>query len=109
MATQKLNTVAGNTAPPLVITATRDGSAISLVDATTVALVITSSGVVTNGSHQNCVITTPASGIVTYTRQTGDLPTRGTYICDLKVTYADNTVEILYDQLKIKARAAAGT
>lgn len=106
MATQILKTVAGNTAPALVITAQRAGVAVD-VTGTTVKLYITKDGVQTNTGHETCSLTTPASGIVSYTRQSGDIPTKGTYICDLKIDYGAGSTEILYDQLKIKARAPA--
>lgn len=109
MATQTYKTVAGNTAPPLTLTATRDGAAITLVSASKVELIITQNSTVLNAGHQTCTITDAANGVVTYVRSTGDIPTTGTYTCDLKVTYADTTFEILYDQLKIKARKPAGS
>lgn len=108
MATKKIFTVATNTAPALVLTATR-GKVVVPLNATTVTLIITKSGAVTNTGHQTCTITDAPNGIVSYTRQTGDIPTAGSYTCDLKITYADTTFEILYDQLQIIARKPAGT
>lgn len=103
MATETINTVAGNTAPPLTLTAQRDNEAIDL-NGCTVNIIITLDDVQTNFGHTNCTIIDSANGIVRYTRQTGDTTTADTYICDLKVTYGDGTFEILYDQLKLKCR-----
>ena len=108
MATQKINTVAGNTAPPIELTCQRNGVAIN-VTGCTVDLVIANGNTVTNVAHQTCALTTPTSGLVTYTPQTGDISTPGTYKCDLKIVYGNGSIEILYDQLQLKARKALGT
>lgn len=108
MAVQRLNTVAGNTAPALALTAKRGGVVVDVTGAT-VSLIITSGGVVTNAGHQTCSLTSPTLGLVSYTRIAGDLSVKGTYICDLKIVYSGGGVEILYDQLRIKARAPAGS
>lgn len=108
MATQKINTVVGNTAPPLVLTCQRNGVAID-VTGCTVSLIIANGSTVTNTGHQTCALTTPTSGVVTYTPQTGDIPNPSTYKADLKIVYADGSIETLYDQLQIKARKALGT
>lgn len=98
-----LKTVAGNTAPPLVITCQRDGVAINLTGCT-VQLIIAKGATITQVGR-TATITTAASGIITYVPLTTDFPTAGTYKGDVKVTYSDTTVEILYEQLKMKARA----
>jgi hypothetical protein len=103
MATQRITTVQGNTAPPLLLTAKRSGTAIDVTGAT-VDVIIAKGGVQVNTGHTLCTIVTPTSGIVSYTPQAGDFATPGTYKADLRVTYADATVETLYDQLLIKAR-----
>lgn len=103
MATQRINTVQGNTAPPLLLTAKRSGVAID-VTGSTVDVIIAKGGVQVNVGHTACTIVTPTSGIVSYTPQAGDFATPGTYKADLRVTYANGTVETLYDQLQIKAR-----
>lgn len=108
MSVTTLKTVVSNTAPPLAITAQRDGTVINLAGCT-VNLIITQGTTTLNTGHQGCTITNALNGIVSYVRQAGDIPTPGAYICDLQVTYGDGTVEILYDQLKIKARKKAGT
>jgi len=108
MATIKIKTVVGNTAPPLVLTAKRNGTVINL-SGCTVSLIITQGTTTLNTGHQGCTITDSANGIVSYTRQAGDTPSVGAYTCDLKITYADTTVEILYDQIRLLARKKAGT
>lgn len=108
MAVVRLNTVAGNTAPPLELTAKRDGVVIDLTNCT-VDLIITQGTTVLNTGHQSCTITGAVAGEVSYVRQAGDMPLAGTYVCDLKVTYSDLTFEILYDVLKVKARKPSGT
>lgn len=108
MAIETIKTVAGNTAPPLALTAKRKGVVVDLTNCT-VDLIITQGTTFLNTGHTSCTITTAASGLVSYVRHAGDIPTAGTYICDLRVTYVDATVEILYDQLKIIARKKSGT
>ena|ERR1035437_3188114 len=108
MAIKIIPTVEGNTAPPLVLTAQRKNVAINLSGCTT-ALVITKGNITTNTGHQACTVTDSTNGIVSYVRQAGDIPTAGSYLCDLVVTYGDATVEVLYDQLKVVARKKSGS
>lgn len=103
MAKVTINTVAGNSAPPLTLTCERNGTVINLTGCT-VDLIITRSKTQTNTGHTSCVVTSTTLGTVTYTRHTGDTTTAGSYKCDLKVTYADTTFEILYDVLILKCR-----
>ncbi len=103
MATPILRLVEENTAPDIQITCKRDNVAINLTNAT-IDLIIAKGSTITNAGHQSCSIVTAASGIVSYAPQDTDFPSPGTYRADVKITYADNTYEILYDQLKIKAR-----
>lgn len=99
-----LKTVAGNTAPPLLITCERAGAVIDLTSATSVTLKIKGrTGITQTG--RAAAITTAVAGLVTYTPLTTDFPTAGSYKGDLKITYADASFEILYEQLKMKARA----
>jgi hypothetical protein len=107
MAKQTILTVAGNTAPPLELTCERSGVVIDLTGCT-VELIITQGRTIRNAGHQGCTITSSTGGIVTYVRQAGDTPTVGSYVCDLRVTYGDATIEILYDQLVLKCRKPAG-
>lgn len=109
MAVTTLKVVAGNTAPPQVITCERDNgdgtlTAINLTGCT-VTLKIVRGNTVTQAAG-SCVLTTPVSGIITYSPLTTDYPTAGSYKGDVKITYGDGTIEILYQQLKVKARAA---
>ena len=97
--------VEDNTAPNYVITCTRDGSTMSLADASTVTFIIKrkSDSTITQ-SGKNAAITTPASGVVTYTADATDFPSAGIYVADIKVTYSGGGVEILYNQAKWKVR-----
>lgn len=97
-----LKTVAGNTGPPLVITCQRDGVAINLTGCT-VQFIIAKGSTITQAGRA-ATLTTAASGIVTYVPLSTDFPLAGTYKVDVKVTYSDATIEILYEQLKVKAR-----
>lgn len=108
MAFTKLLSVEDNTAPPIVLTLERDngdGTTTAInVTGCTVALIINLNGTVTNTGHQSCSLTTPTSGIVTYTTQTADFATPGTYNCEVKITYGDGTIETLYEKFQVKAR-----
>lgn len=77
-----------------------------LTNATTVTLIIKNkaTGVITQ-SGKNAVITTAASGIITYTSDATDFPTAGKYVADVKVTYSSGGIEILYGQAKWKVRS----
>lgn len=103
MAIRKINIVEDNTAPPIILTLKRDGVAIDLTGAA-VSVIIAKGSTITNTGHQAATVTTPAAGIISYTPQAGDFSTPGSYKADVQITYADTTVERLYDQLKIKAR-----
>jgi len=98
-----LKTVAGNTAPPLQITCERSGSAINLTSCT-VKLVIAKGATITQAGR-NATITSASTGVITYTPLTTDFPTAGSYKVDVVITYSDLSVEVLYNQLKVKARA----
>jgi hypothetical protein len=97
--------VEDNTAPAYVITCTRDGGTMDLSDASTVVLIIKnkSTGVITQ-TGKAATVTTPASGIISYTADSTDFPSKGTYVADIKVTYSGGGVEILYGQAKWKVR-----
>lgn len=99
----KLTTVAGNTAPPLLITCERAGTPINLTGCT-VELIIAKGNVITQTGN-GAVITDPTNGLITYVQLATDFPIAGTYRGDVKVTYSDSTFEVLYEQLKMKARA----
>lgn len=98
--------VEDNTAPSYVITCTRDGTAMNLTSAQTVTLIIKrkSDGTITQAG-KTASITTPASGVITYTASATDFPTAGLYVADIKVDYGSSSIEILYNQAKWKVRA----
>lgn len=98
-----LKTVANNTAPPLSITCTRASVAINLTG-TTVTVIIAKGSTITQVGR-TATVTNAAAGIISYSPLTTDFPSAGTYKCDVKVVYSDASVEILYEQLKIKARS----
>lgn len=104
-----IKTVAGNNAPSITLTCERDNGdgTFTAIDLTgvTVTIKIVQGNTVTQAAGA-CTVTTAASGIVTYLPSASDFPTQGSYKADLKLVYGDATHEILYQQLKIKARAA---
>lgn len=106
MARANFRIVAGNTAPAFAITCTRDGTAIDLSSASSVTLKIQkkSDGTITQASG-SATITTAASGIISYTAQSTDFPTAGTYVADITINWGSGT-EILYSQARWKVRAA---
>jgi hypothetical protein len=93
---------AGNTAPNWVITCEREGTAINLAGCT-VELIIAKGNTVTNPSGAASITSAPA-GIISYVPVASDTPTSGSYKVDVKVTYGDASFEVLYEQLKVKAR-----
>lgn len=97
-----LKIAAGNTAPTWLINCERAGTAIDLTGCT-VTLIIAKGNVVTNASAA-ATITSASGGIISYAPISTDCPTSGTYKVDVKVTYSDLTHEVLYEQLKVKAR-----
>lgn len=107
MANQTIKIVAGNSAPPWVVTCKRKGVAIDITGCL-VDLILVKGSTVKNTGHQTCTIVTATSGIVSYSPEITDCPVKGKYKADLKVTYPDATIEILYDQLIVKARKPAG-
>ena len=97
--------VANQTAPPFTITCKRDGTAISLVDASSVELIIKNKGTGTISQQgKTATITTAASGIITYNNAVTDFPSKGTYVGDVKITYSGGTTERLYKQVSWKVR-----
>lgn len=101
-------TVQGNTSPTYTLTLERDSgtgtaTAIDLTGAS-VVLIIKGGGVITNAGSV-CVVSSAAGGIIQYTPVAADFPSPGTYKADAKITFADASVEIVYEQAKFKARA----
>lgn len=105
MSQQIYRTVIGNNAPDLVITCQRNGTAINVTGAT-VKLIIQNerTGICTNTGSQNCTLTTPASGIVTYSPSITDFPQEGRYVCDIKITYSNGKIEDLRELILVIAR-----
>lgn len=98
--------VAGNTAPDYTITCTRSGTAIDLTTATRVDIILynKTSKAQTNTGHTQTSIETAASGIISYGAQTGDFPSKGTYVADIQVTWTGGGAEVLYNQATWKVR-----
>ena len=103
MAVQKINIVEDNTAPSILLTLKRDGVVIDLTG-TTVDLIIAKGSTITNAANQDCTLVTPTSGTVQYDIGAADFATPGSYKADVEITYADASVERLYDQLSLKVR-----
>ena len=103
MPVRTINLVEDNTAPPLQLTLEREGVAINITDCT-VNLIIARGNTITNADHQECTIVSAVAGEVSYAIDADDFASPGTYKADIEITYADASVERLYDQLKIKAR-----
>lgn len=107
MAVTTINIAEQNTAPPYQFTLERNGVVIDVTDCT-VNLILAKGSTITNDGHQECEIITATAGIVQYTPQTGDFPSPGSYIADVQIVYPDTSEEVLYDQLKFKARKIIG-
>lgn len=102
----KLFSVTTNTAPPIVLTLTRNGVVIDLTTVTNVDLSMSLNGTITNTGHTSCSINSPASaGIVTYTPQASDFASAGLLNCEVKLTYSGGTIERLYQTFQIQVRA----
>lgn len=107
MAVTTINIAEQNTAPPYQFTLERNGTVIN-VTGCQVNLILAKGTLVTNVGHQACSLVTPTSGIVQYIAETGDFPSPGSYVADAQIIYPDGTKEILYDQVKFKARKIIG-
>lgn len=104
-----LKTVELNTAPAYQITCDRtDGTIIDLTG-NTVTMKLYQGATQTNVGHEACIVTDAAGGVVTWQPQTGDLPSSGSYKGDVKITYGDASVEVLYGQFLLKARKLLGS
>lgn len=106
---QTIETVEGNTAPPLVLTCQRQGVAINLSGCTVALVIAQNNTTITNIGHQGCTVTDSLNGIITYVRQTGDISTAGNYFCDIVVTYGDGTIETLWTQVKLVVGKKSGS
>lgn len=107
--TQKLLIVEDNSAPNIVVTLKRDGTAINLSTVGSVDLYISKDGTITNSGHTDCAISDPLLGIITYVPQTADFASAGTYNLEIKITYGDASVETIYEKFRIQARAKLST
>lgn len=98
--------VEDNTAPAYAITCTRGSTALDLTAASTVTIIIKNkaTGTITQ-TGKAATITSPSTGLISYTADSTDFPSAGTYVADVKVTYSDGGVEILYGQCKWKVRS----
>ncbi len=106
---QTINTVEGNTAPPLLLTCQRQGVAINLTGCSVALVIAQNNTTITNTGHQSCSVTDVINGIISYTRQAGDIPTAGNYFCDIVITYGDGTIETLWTQLKLVVGKKSGS
>jgi len=106
---EKIKLVRNDTKPAIVCTITDEttGSAISLTTASEVSLKFRAAGSDTLQATVTGVITNAASGIVTFFPSsapemlTGDA---GDYEGEIEITFADGTVQTVYDVLKFKVR-----
>lgn len=101
-----LKAVVGNTAPSYTITCERDdGTIIDLSGCTvTMKLYFGKTQTNTTSGHDACTIVSASAGTVTWIPKTGDLPSKGSYKGDVKVTYGDSTFEVLYGNFLLKTR-----
>lgn len=85
---------AGDTAPARVFNLKINGTAVDVTGATVKFKIKNdTTGSRTNDAANTCVLTTPTAGVVTYNFLTGDVPSEGTYTCDLEVTYATGKIQ----------------
>jgi len=102
-------TVKGNTAPAIKITLRRDKQPIDLTGVSSVKLIIKNplDKEITNTSHQNCTVLDAEKGLIGYQLDAQDFPAtknKVKYIAEVKITYGDNTVERIYEELQIIVR-----
>jgi len=102
-------TVQGNTAPAIDLSLRykRSRQPIDLTDASSVDFIIQNikTKAITNAGHQSCTVTDAANGSIIYEVQDGDFPNYKTdYRCEVKITYADSTKHVVYDQLIVAVR-----
>ncbi len=104
--------VVNNTAPAYDITCQRDDGTIIDLTNTTVTMALFNGQTQTNSAsgHNACSVLSPATaGVMSWQPKAGDLPNPGSYKGDVKVTYSDNTFEVLYGQFLLKVRKLLGT
>jgi len=103
---QIIETVAGDSAPDVTFTITREDGSIVVLTGATVKLRILDpkTGERTNDAHSSCNITDALNGICIYSWAVGgtDCPDPGIYKADLQITYQTGKVETY--QLRIDAK-----
>jgi len=104
-------TVKGNTAPAIIITLRRAKVPIDLTGVQSVDLIIKNplDKEITNTGHQTCTVLDAEKGRIGYEPQSGDFPAtknKVKYISEVKITYADSTVERVFEELIIVVRLA---
>lgn len=97
-------TVEENSAPNIDLILQRNSDRIDVTGATVVLVITNKAGTVVNTGHQTCTITDATQGEVTYAVNAADFANPGTYNAEVKITYANNTVERLYEVITIVAR-----
>jgi hypothetical protein len=103
-ANQIYRTVVGNDAPDIQFTLERNDVAINVTGAAVELALRYLKNNTTYNATKACTLTTPASGIVTYSPAVADFPYEGLYIGDAKITYSDGTIEHVYEVLTVLAR-----
>lgn len=101
-----LQTVVGNTAPQYSITCKRpDGTVINLTG-TTVGLYLYLNKVQQNIGRETSTVTilNATGGIIGWQPGSGDFSQKGQYKANIRITYADSSVEVLYNQALFSAR-----
>jgi len=99
-------TVVGNTAPQYQIICDRpDGTVINLTSCT-VELFLYLKKVQQNIGNESSTVTilTAASGLIGWQPHSGDFNQKGSYKANVIVTYADSSVETLYNQALFSVR-----
>ena len=102
--------VEGDTKPILSMTIKDStGTAVDITGATvTFHFFNLDTGTQTNAADDDCVLLVPADGTCTYTWNATDLDTPGDYLGEVKVVFADTTIQTVYGTMEIIVRAALG-
>jgi len=105
-----INLVEGDTKPILSMTLNDStGSAVDITGATvTFHFYNLDTGTQTNSADDDCVHLVSADGTCTYTWSATDLAAAGDYIGEVKVVFADTTIQTVYGTLEFHVRAALG-
>lgn len=105
----QIKLVQGDTAPTYQFSLVRaDGTIPNLTGATVNFYIKGPTGTATNAGHTACTITDVAGGLGYYDFQTNDLPSAGTYTCDLSITFASGKIETAFKQVELSVRAQNG-